>query len=187
MKNKFLIVILVFFILLLIFIINIKSSDKNNSENEVNTNNTNTIKINNNGENSGDYVGMDDNFIFISIKINKNTSKENQVKSLITEISNSMGYKIDINSIEINENKIKIDFAKTSAPFELQESYNETDLQKYSVSSESIVPKTIFESINKTLKSYFGNETEVYFSADSENINIQNEALTINLDKNVAY
>ena len=187
MKNKSLIIILIVLVLIFLLIINIKSDKQENIKNEINTNTSNTVKINSKGENSGIYVGINENYLFISIKINKNDSKENQVKSLISEISNSIGFKIDINSIEINNNQIHIDFAKTAAPFELQESNKEDESQPYFVSSESSVPQTIFESINKTLKSYFGSETEVYFSADSENINITNEISTINIDKNIAY
>ena len=147
--------------------------------------------VNTSGENSGVYVGLTDqdkdNYIFVSIKIDKKASTENQVKSLISEISDAINYKIDINSVEINDNKIKIDFAKTAAPFELQESRLNSENPKYIIQFDDVVGKTIFDSINKTLKSYFGEETEVYFSADSENINIQNETLTLNIDLSKPY
>ena len=196
MKNKILFIIVIFLVTLLVILSNWKTN-KNNSSNPNETSSNFILKsdtnssVNTSGENSGVYVGLTDqdkdNYIFVSIKIDKKASPENQVKSLISEISNSIGFKIDINSIEINNNQIHIDFAKTAAPFELQESNKEDESQPYFVSSESSVPQTIFESINKTLKSYFGSETEVYFSADSENINITNEISTINIDKNIAY
>lgn len=197
MKKKFLIIILIILIILLSVLMIFRSklfkkdhSKKETSGNFILDSNTSS-KVNTSGENSGIYVGINDddkeNFIFISIKINKKDSKENQIESLISEISTSIGYKININNLEIDENKIKIDFDKAYAPFELEESYKQTDAQKYFIASSSAVAKTIFDSINKTLKSYFGADTEVYFSVNSENINISNDLMTINLDKNVAY
>lgn len=196
MKKKILVIILVVLIvLLIIFMIvkpkfNFKKSDKDTSRNFI-LDSDSYGEVNKSGENSGIYVGVNeennDNFIFLSIKINKKVSKEEQVKALISEVSTATGYKIDINSVKIDGEKIIIDFSKTAAPFELEESYNQTDSQKYYITSDSLVAKTLFDSINKTLKSYFGDTTEVYFSADNENINIENDILTINIDKDVKY
>lgn len=196
MKNKILFIIVIFLVTLLVILSNWKTN-KNNSSNPNETSSNFILKsdtnssVNTSGENSGVYVGLTDqdkdNYIFVSIKIDKKASPENQVKSLISEISDAINYKIDINSVEINDNKIKIDFAKTAAPFELQESRLNSENPKYIIQFDDVVGKTIFDSINKTLKSYFGEETEVYFSADSENINIQNETLTLNIDLSKPY
>lgn len=196
MKKKFLIFVLIIFIFLLISFCLIKSK----TSTKTNTNETsrdfiiqdNTVsKINTHGENSGIYVGVTenekDNYLFVSIKIDKTTSKENQIKSLISEIATSIGYKIDINSIEVDKDIIKIDFSDTGAPFELENSYSQTNSQKYYITSNYLVAKTIFDSINKTLKSYFGENTEIYFSVNQENINITNEILNIDINKNNPY
>lgn len=193
MKKKILIIILfillVFLIILGIFRMKTPSNEETSKDSTLNQNTTS--QVNTNGENSGIYVGVTDNskenYLFLSIKIDKKSSKEEQISSLISEISTAIGYKIDINSIEVDGEKIKIDFAKTSAPFELENSYSSNDSQRYFITSKSVVAKTIFDSINKTLKSYFGSKTEVYFSADSENISIENEVLKINIDQNVSY
>lgn len=193
MKKKILIIILfillVFLIILGIFRMKTPSNEETSKDSTLNQNTTS--QVNTNGENSGIYVGVTDNskenYLFLSIKIDKKSSKEEQISSLISEISTAIGYKIDINSIEVDGEKIKIDFAKTSAPFELENSYSSNNSQRYFITSKSVVAKTIFDSINKTLKSYFGSKTEVYFSADSENISIENEVLKINIDQNVSY
>ena len=193
MKKKILIIILfillVFLIILGIFRMKTPSNEETSKDSTLNQNTTS--QVNTNGENSGIYVGVTDNskenYLFLSIKIDKKSSKEEQISSLISEISTAIGYKIDINSIEVDGEKIKIDFAKTSAPFELENSYSSNDSQRYFITSKSVVAKTIFDSINKTLKSYFGTKTEVYFSADSENISIENEVLKIDIDQNVSY
>ena len=195
MKKKGLIIILIIFIILLVgfFIIKPKfqKTDSNN-KNSNNSKNNSYSNVNMNGENSGIYVGVNEenlseetieNFIYFSITIDKTVSKENQIKALISEISSAICYKIDINNIEIDGNKIKIDLSKNSAPFELENSYTPSDDQKYFITSKLYVAKTIFDSINKTLKSYFGYETEVYFSADSENIELE----SISIDSSKPY
>ena len=194
-KNLYIFILLLFIILLVIFcIFKQKSLQKNTSLNESNADilkDNTTSNINSNGENSGIYVGVTEgskeNYLFISIKIDKESSEEEQIKSLLSEISKSIGYIIDINNIEIDGNKIKIDFADTGAPFDLNNKDLQIEIPTYFITSESLVAKTIFDSIDKTLKSYFGNNTEIYFSVNQENINIKNELLNIDINKNNPY
>ena len=195
MKNKILIIILIVLIILLAFFCAVKLKKENSSIHKTTRDfimtDTPISTVNTSGENSGIYIGVTENenqnYLFVSIKIDKKASKENQIKSLISEISTATGYQINTNSIEINENEIKIDFSNKAAPFELEESYHQTDAQKYFITSKNLVAKTIFDSIDKTLKSYFGESTQVYYTVDSEEINITNEILTINIDSNKPY
>ena len=83
--------------------------------------------------------------------------------------------------------KIKVDFSKTAAPFEVEQSYTESENLKYSILLKESVAKILFDSINRTLKSYFGNTTEVYFSSDSQNINLENDVFKLNIDINKPY
>ena len=124
MKKKGLIIILIIFIILLVVFFIVKPKlQKTNSDNEnSNSSKTNSYSnVNANGENSGIYVGVNEksiseetieNFIYLSINIDKTASKENQIKALISEISSAIGYKIDLNNIETDGNKIKIDLSK---------------------------------------------------------------------------
>lgn len=195
MKKKILIIIFSILVILLIVVSTFKLNKNAENKNETSRNfilssNSNS-KVNTKGENAGIYVGINgkegENFHFVSIKINKNTSKEEQVKSLISSISNSIGYKIDVNSVKIDGNNIKIDFAKTAAPFELEESYDEASVKAYNILNQKFVAKTIFDSVNKTLKSYFGIETNSYFSADGENIHIEIENNVVDINKDELY
>ena len=182
MKKKILTIILAILLVFLIGTTIYKSkifSKNNTSKNETNRDfmlNSNSA-VNYRGENSGIYVGTTEgegkeNYLFISIKINKSVSKEEQAKAL--------------ELLENNGNKIKVDFAKTSAPFVIKESVLDIEPSFFIISDFS-VPKTIFDSINRTFKSYFGSETETYFSADSENINIENDVLPISIDMTQPY
>ena len=183
MKKKVLIVILIVLIILLAIIVMAKSNffqkDDSKDKNSESEKSSSSYSVNKSGENSGIYVGVyeesqsgesNENFVYLSIKIDKKSSKENQIKALISEISSAIGYKIDINSCDIAGDNIKIDFSKTAAPFELENSYIQTGIPKYSITSDSYVAKTIYDSITKTLKSYFGDTTDVQFSADNEDI-----------------
>lgn len=198
MKRKILTIILSVLLIILIGTTIYKSqifNKRESSKTDTNRNfilseNSNSV-INKRGENSGIYVGTtenedSDNYLFISIKMDKSGSKEDQAKTLISEISNAISYKIDINDVKIEGNKISVDFAKTAAPFDISSSNLQIE-PKFFIASDYAIPKTIFDSINKTFKSYFGANTEVYFSADSEDINIENEILPISIDSNKAY
>jgi len=196
MKNKILLILFIILIITLVIIERIKFKKADPPTNQETSRNfilqTNTVsQVNSHGENSGIYVGVNengnDNYLYISITINKKASQEEQIRSLISAISESTGYQIDLNSVKVADNRIDIDLAKTAAPFELEESYQYTDSQKYYITTDYAVAKTIFDSINKTLKSYFGSDTKVYLSADSENINIENEILKIHIDATKPY
>ena len=196
MKNKVLIILLILLIIILAIIISIKFKKSNSTTNKETSRNfilqTNTVSnVNTNGENTGIYVGVtengNENYLFVSVNIQKKASEEEQICSLISAISDSTGYKIDVNSVEKNGNNIKINLAQTAAPFELKESYQNTDSIKYFIPSDYAVAKTLFDSINKTLKSYFGNDIKLYLSADSQDIHIVNEVLKIDIDSTKPY
>ena len=198
MKKKILIIILLILIVVFFIVLGVKLFKKSPSTKQNETTRDfildeeqSTSKVNTHGENAGIYVGVNElgkeNFLFISIKIDKSASKEEQIRSLISSISSTIGYQIELNSVKVEDNKIKIDFSKDYAPFEVIESYNQSNSQLYYISSDNVVAKTIFDSINKTLKSYFGENTETYFSGNSENINIENDFLTITIDSSKPY
>ena len=179
MKKKiiFFIVILLIIIqlsLIVYLLLNFKLKKNENNKNTESTPTENKVAtINTNGENAGIFVGTYNNFLLLSTIINKDKSNEEQAQELISAISDATGYKIEINSININSNTIKIDFSKNAAPFELENSYLNTGSEQYYISSDSIVAKTLFDSITKTLKSYFSTINEVYYSVDSENIELE--------------
>ena len=196
MKNKILVIILVVLVIAIVTIGGIKFRNSDNKNKQDTSRNfilpsSTTSNVNTHGENAGIYVGVNEkeneNYLFISITIDKSLSKEEQVRSLISSISSATGYVIDVNSIKVDGSNIKIDLAKTAAPFEITESYQSTGEQKYFIATDYAVAKTLLDSINKTLKSYFGNDTKVYLSADSENINIENNVMKININSTKPY
>ncbi|MBR1540881.1 MAG: hypothetical protein IJ629_07070 [Clostridia bacterium] len=198
MKNKVLIIVFIILVIILAILgivkfrkIQIEKEEEKTSRDFILDEKNIPSTVNTHGENAGIYVGTsndgNDTYMFISIKLNKNVSKEEQTKSLIEAIGTATGYRIDINSINIDGNSIKIDLAKTGSPFANEDAYEYTDEVKYFIATDYTVSKTILDSINKTLKNYFGNDTKVYLSGDSENIHIENSILTIDVDASKVY
>lgn len=136
-KFKKILSIIFSFLILIIVIIGLIKIFQNSSKNKENSNETNSVKeiiglnsisdvsnsINQNGENTGIYIGSKSNFNLITIKIDKSALKENQASTIIDSISSSIGYKIITSSISFEENKVKIDFSDDSAPFKIAENY----------------------------------------------------------------
>lgn len=59
------------------------------------------------------------------------------------------------------------------------------NLEIYKIYGNSAVASTIFDSIYTSFKSYFGDEFEIYFSVNNQNINLSN--LGYEIDMNSAY
>lgn len=198
MKNKILIivfVVLLFILAILGFIkfrqIKVEKKEEKTSRDFIMNETAIPSEINTHGENAGIYVGSttdgNDTYMYISIKLDKTVSKEEQIKSMITSIGESMGYRIDINSVTVDGNNIKIDLAKTGAPFANEESYEYTDKVHYFATADYTVSKTILDSINQTLKNYFGNDIKIFISSDNTDIHIENNVMTIDVNSNKPY
>ena len=198
MKNKVLIIVFIILVIILAILgiikfrkIQIEKEEEKTSRDFILDEKNIPSTVNTHGENAGIYVGNssegNDTYMYISIKLDKSTSKEEQAKSVIKAIGTTTGYRIDINSVSIDGNNIKVDLAKTGSPFVNEDSYEYTDEVKYFIATDYTVSKTILDSINKTLKNYFGNDTKVYLSGDSENIHIENSILTIDVDASKVY
>lgn len=170
---------------------NSQNTKTNTSENTTNiifglyNNETPAPTINVNGENAGVYIGQSNNYTYFSMKINKESSTEAQVKALIKGIADTIGYTIEINSIEVNDLKIQIDFSDSAAPFEINNSYLGGGEKYHIVGSQNGIANIVFSSIHKTLFNYFGTGTEVYLSMNSKNIFLSESNTTI--DMNVPY
>ena len=130
---------------------------------------------------------MGDHFTNINVKINNSDTKEGAVKALIQGVSDAIGYTIEVNSVSVEGNDIKIDFSSNSAPQQNETSYYAFGSEAYHILSPNGVAKTIFDSINKTLKSIYGEETKVYYSIDGNDILIDNITPIIQINKNEAY
>ena len=202
MKNKKLIISTIFLIIIIIAIIvisciNYSNKKQSNKKEDSNTNtiigfnSDKTVKVNNSGENTTVLIGQtnngNDNYTYISARIDKSASEQDQAFALINAISHSIGYKIEINYIEIKSNKIKIDFSDAAAPFEIDDSYVGNGLESYSIVSENGVAKTIFDSIYKTLINYFGNDVSIYYSVNNKDISITDITPKINISSTKPY
>lgn len=130
---------------------------------------------------------MGDHFTNVNVTINDSDTKEGSVKALIQGISDAIGYTIEVNSVSVEGNNIKIDFSSSYAPQEYEASYFGFGSEAYHILSSNGVAKTIFDSINKTLKNQFGEDTNVYYSIDDNDILIDNITPIIQINKNEVY
>jgi len=183
-KNKIIFILIVLIIVAnIIYFINLTSKKSFSNNNSVS--NSDTDLINMAGENAGIYLGSNTDFTYLSVKVNKTLSQEDQAKELIQKISKAISYKININSITFDSNKIYIDFLPSAAPFELGNSYMTTNEEVYFIYGEDGVAPVIFDSIAYTFKANFDPNAQIYYSVNGENISLTTPNLT--LDKNSEY
>lgn len=191
MKNikKIIIPVLILLIIVTILFLNNQNRKTNNTKsNNINNSSTSSNEINDeyksnfNGENAVIYLGTHAQYEPFTIVLDKNLSNEDLAKSIIKKISSITNYKIELNSLTISNKNIYIDFSKDYAPFNIENSRIDSENTLYSIYGNDNIVYTIFNSIYKSLITYFGNEYNIYFSTNSENININFDNFTFTVD-----
>jgi preprotein translocase subunit SecG len=176
MKKKFILILIALVLIAIVIVSIVVNQSKSNENSNTVDNSSKTIyglssneitDTNTNGENTGVYIGQNENYMFMTTKLDLKVSDEEKVQTLISTIGKYIGYNIDINSVSVQENQIAIDFNSDAAPFELDNSYIGQGSEMYQIYSSNGVSTVIFDSITETLKFHFGNETEVYFTVDN--------------------
>ena len=192
-KKIFFIIFIIVIILGIFFLFNSNKSKPitNNTSSKNNnistTNETNRYQSNFRGENAVIYLGTHSQYEPMTVVLEMPDSKEKFIENVILKISSIIGYTIKTNSVKLDGTNIYIDFSKEYAPFNIENSKLETDEALYSLYGTENIIYTIFDSIAKTLISYFGAEYNVYFSANSENINITYNDFSFKVDSTVPY
>lgn len=191
-KKILFILLIIIIILLVVFLFPKKeniSPTNNITSNNIPSSNTNEDKnkSNFNGENAVIYLGTHSQYEPMTVVLEMPDSKEKFIENIILKISSIIGYSIKINSVKLDGTNIYIDFSKEYAPFNIENSKLEADETLYSLYGTENIIYTIFDSIAKTLLSYFGTEYNVYFSADSENINISYKDFSFKISSTVPY
>ena len=198
MKNFKKIIIFIFLLLIIIsifFLLNkeISNSSKTTENKTTNsfisstTNETNTHKSNFNGENAVIYLGTHSQYEPMTVVLEMPESQEKFIENVIAKISSLIGYTIAINSVTISDTNIYLDFSSQYAPFNIENSKIDSDEPLYSLYGSENIIYTIFDSIAKTLSSYFGNEYNIYFSVDSTNINISINDFNLKINSSTPY
>lgn len=198
MKNfkKIIIPILILIIIIIILLFFNNQNKKTNNTISDNTNNnvlssSNIIddedRANFSGENAVIYLGTHSQYEPFTIILDKTLSDEELSKNIILKISELIGYKIELSSLTIEDNKIYVDFSKDYAPFNIEGSIIESEEKLYSIYGNDNLVYTVFDSIYKSLTSYFGNEYTIFFSVNSENINITFDNFNFSIDSSVPY
>ena len=131
------------------------------------------------------YVGMEDNFKEFEFKMADNLSEQQQANTLINEIGRIIGYKLLVNDIAKGKDGITINFNSNSAPFNTIDSY--VGKEEYTIADYSTIVYTIFDSIDKTLKEYFGASYGIWFTLEDGEITIKDVIPTLYLSFSEPY
>ncbi len=189
--KKFLTFIIILVLLALVVFLGFKLLDKNNEneiiDNTVNDEQNNTLNNETNsntnsqtGENqeynTTIYIGTEDNFEEFNLNIDKSGSATYQASQILEAIGDILGYRLIANDITDGKGGMTIDFNSNSAPFNTNDSY--IGNEQYTTTNDNLA-FTIFDSIEKTLQEYFGQNLDVWFSLDSGSITINDVTIPI--------
>lgn len=191
--KKFLTFIIILVLLALVVFLGFKLLDKDeNNENEIMDNTVNEEQNNtSNNETNSDtnsqteenqeynttiYIGTEDNFEEFNLNIDKSGSATYQASQILEAIGDILEYRLIANDITDGKGGMTIDFNSNSAPFNTNDSY--IGNEQYTTTNDNLA-FTIFDSIEKTLQEYFGQNLDVWFSLDSGSITINDVTIPI--------
>lgn len=164
---------------------NIVDNVDNSNEDSIPVDNTDVETTDKNSDQIIVYVGMENNFKEFSFKMDENLSEQQQANSLINEIGRIIGYKLLVNDITKGKDGITINFNSNSAPFNTIDSY--VGKEEYTIADYSTIVYTIFDSINKTIKEYFGESYGIWFTLEDGEITITDVVPTLYLSFSEPY
>ena len=155
---------------------NTVNEEQNNTSNNETNSNTTSQSEGNQEYNTTIYIGTEDNFSEFKVDIDKDGSPTYQASQILEAIGDILGYRLIANDITDGKGGMTVDFNASSAPFNTYDSY--IGNEHYTVSDDNLA-FTIFDSIEKTLQEYFGQNLDVWFSLDSGSITINDVTIPI--------
>lgn len=165
MKNVIITIIIMILIVAVVFLgykyLSIKDNinNSNNTQSEVINNDNNSFVNDEESNTSSDednttiYIGTENNFEEYKVNIDKNTDVMEQAKQIVEEIGKTIGYNIEVVDIVNGKGGITVNFSSNSAPFNLDAYIGNGKIE---INDNKELVYTIFDSIQKTLKEYFG-------------------------------
>lgn len=154
---------------------NTVNEEQNNTSNNETNSDTNSQTEENQEYNTTIYTGTEDNFEEFNLDIDKSGSSTYQASQILEAIGDILGYRLIANDITDGKGGMTIDFNSNSAPFNTNDSY--IGNEQYTTNDD--LAFTIFDSIEKTLQEYFGQNLDVWFSLDSGSITINDVTIPI--------
>ena len=155
---------------------NTVNEEQNNTSNNETNSDTNSQTEENQEYNTTIYIGTEDNFEEFNLNIDKSDSATYQASQILEAIGDILGYRLIANDITDGKGGMTIDFNSNSAPFNTNDSY--IGNEQYTTTNDNLA-FTIFDSIEKTLQEYFGQNLDVWFSLDSGSITINDVTIPI--------
>lgn len=154
---------------------NTVNEEQNNTSNNKSDSNTTSQSEENQEYNTTIYIGTEDNFEEFTVNIDESGSATYQASQILEAIGDILGYRLIANDITDGKGGMTIDFNSNSAPFNTNDSY--IGNEQYTTNDD--LAFTIFDSIEKTLQEYFGQNLDVWFSLDSGSITINDVTIPI--------
>ena len=154
---------------------NTVNEEQNNTSNNETNSDTNSQTEENQEYNTTIYTGTEDNFEEFNLDIDKSGSSTYQASQILEAIGDILGYRLIANDITDGKGGMTIDFNSNSAPFNTNDSY--IGNEQYTTNDD--LAFAIFDSIEKTLQEYFGQNLDVWFSLDSGSITINDVTIPI--------
>ena len=142
---------------------NTVNEEQNNTSNNETNSDTNSQTEENQEYNTTIYTGTEDNFEEFNLDIDKSGSSTYQASQILEAIGDILGYRLIANDITDGKGGMTIDFNSNSAPFNTNDSY--IGNEQYTTTNDDLA-FTIFDSIEKTLQEYFGQNLDVWFSLE---------------------
>lgn len=154
---------------------NTVNEEQNNTSNNKSDSNTTSQSEENQEYNTTIYIATEDNFEEFTVNIDESGSATYQASQILEAIGDILGYRLIANDITDGKGGMTIDFNSNSAPFNTNDSY--IGNEQYTTNDD--LAFTIFDSIEKTLQEYFGQNLDVWFSLDSGSITINDVTIPI--------
>lgn len=194
MKNKKILILLVGIIAIIAIVCAVVLSKKNKNNTQIGETKPNTVlKVEAPAkelpEETADitlYIGQEETYTQIYAKYNENANKQEQVKRLLEKIGLTIGYKLEINRVEVTDEKILIDFKSTSAPFNDSAYFGNEEDGLFIEDYKTLVYR-IFDSIKVTLQSHFGENVKIYYTVDGNSMRFTNITPQLTIGENVPY
>lgn len=181
MKKIIIFLIIIILIMTAVFLgYNYLTKIKNTSNSDNNIVNDEKLNTSIDEYNTILYIGMEDNFEEYKVNIDKSTDVMEQAKQIVEEIGKTIGYNIEVVDIVNGKGGITVNFSLNSAPFNLDAYIGNGKIE---INDNKALVYTIFDSIQKTLKEYFGGNPDVWYVVEDQEITID----TINPELYLPY
>lgn len=119
-------------------------------------------------------------------RFNQNVNLNTLYQKLLQELTDYIGYDVTMNSISVSSEEVHIDFNEESDFFH-KEKYNAAMVQPVKYANYEDMAFGILDSVNTTIKKNQGEEVEVYYTQDGEQMKLPEITKEVEFVKDEPY